>query len=100
MLPYQDSQNFLSRDKELSEFTSNTIGFTVSYDFVQNGWHAIDRGSINFTYDHIMFEYDDFRDLRKRLQRLARSHCMFFQLTWHRRLSQHGIEKSTISYCY
>ena len=37
----------------------------MSYDFVQNGWHAIDRGSINFTYGHIMFEYDDFRDLRK-----------------------------------
>jgi len=65
LFPRQDSQNFLSRDKELSEFTSNTIGFTVSYDFVQNGWYAIDRGSINFAYDHIMFEYDDFRDLRK-----------------------------------
>ena len=65
LVPRQDSQNFLSRDKELSEFTSNTIGFTVSYDFVQNGWHAIDRGSINFAYDHILFDYDDFRDLRK-----------------------------------
>ena len=65
LYPRQDSQNFLSRDKELSEFTSNTIGFTLSYDFVQNGWYAIDRGSINFAYDHIMFEYDDFRDLRK-----------------------------------
>jgi hypothetical protein len=65
LFPFQDSQNFLSRDKELSEFTSNTIGFTVSYDFVQNGWYAIDRGSINFAYDHIMFDYEDFRDLRK-----------------------------------
>ena len=61
----QDTQNFLSRDKELSEFTSNTISFTVSYDFVQNGWHTIYRGSTNFAYGHIMFEYDDFRDLRK-----------------------------------
>jgi hypothetical protein len=64
LFPRQDSQNFVARDKELSEFTSNTIGFTVSYDFVQNGWYAIDRGSINFAYDHIMFDYDDFRDLR------------------------------------
>ncbi len=64
LFPRQDSQNFLARDKELSEFTSNTIGFTISYDFVQNGWYAIDRGSINFAYDHIMFDYDDFRDLR------------------------------------
>ena len=64
LFPRQDSQNFLARDKELSEFNSNTIGFTVSYDFVQNGWYAIDRGSINFAYDHVMFDYDDFRDLR------------------------------------
>ena len=71
----------------------------MSYDFVQNGWHAIDRGSINFTYGHIMFEYDDFRDLQKRLQRLARSRCMIFQLTWHRCLSQYGFEKSIITYC-
>ena len=66
LFPHQDSQNFRSRDKELSKFTSNTIGFTVSYDFVQNGWRAIDRGSINFAYDHIIFDYDDFRDLRKK----------------------------------
>lgn len=65
LFPRQNSQNFLARDKELSEFTSNTIGFTVSYDFVQDGWYAIDRGSVNFAYDHIMFDYDNFRDLRE-----------------------------------
>ena len=36
----------------------------MSYDFVKNGWRWIDRGSINLTYDHIWFNYDDFRDLR------------------------------------
>ena len=36
----------------------------MSYDFVQNGWRGIDRGSINFVYDHICFNYDNFRDLR------------------------------------
>lgn len=60
----QDSQNFLSRDKELSAFDSNSLGFSVSYDFVQNGWRWIDRGSVNLSYDHIGFNYDDFRDLR------------------------------------
>lgn len=64
LFPRQNAQNFLARDKELSKFTSNTIGFTVSYDFIQNGWYSIDRGSINFAYDHIMFDYDNFRDLR------------------------------------
>jgi len=64
LFPRQNAQNFLARDKELSKFTSNTIGFTVSYDLIQNGWYAVDRGSINFAYDHIMFDYDNFRDLR------------------------------------
>lgn len=64
LFPRQNAQNFLARDKELSKFTSNTIGFTVSYDLIQNGWYSVDRGSINFAYDHIMFDYDNFRDLR------------------------------------
>jgi hypothetical protein len=64
LFPRQDSQNFLARDKELSAFNSNTLGFSVSYDFIQNGWRWVDRGSINLSYDHIWFKYDDFRDLR------------------------------------
>ncbi|MDH3887711.1 MAG: hypothetical protein OEU78_04320 [Gammaproteobacteria bacterium] len=45
--------------------TSISIGFTVSYNFVQNGWYAIDRGSIHFACGPVMFDYEDFRDLRK-----------------------------------
>ncbi|MBW2207487.1 MAG: hypothetical protein JRG79_11300, partial [Deltaproteobacteria bacterium] len=52
------------RDKELSKFHSNTVGATVSYDFIENGSKYIDRGSINLSYDHIWFDYDDFRDIR------------------------------------
>ena len=64
LFPRQNSQNFLARDKELSTFNSNTLGFSVSYDFIQNGWRWVDRGSVNLSYDHIWFKYDDFRDLR------------------------------------
>jgi hypothetical protein len=54
----------MARDKELSTFDSHSLGFSLSYDLVRNGWRAIDRGSINLAYDHIWFNYDDFRDLR------------------------------------
>ena len=57
-------QNFRARDKELSTFTSNTIGIGVEYDLFENGWKFIDRGSINFYWDHIFFDYEDFRDIR------------------------------------
>ena len=64
LFPFKDAQNFLARDKELSTFTSNTLGVKLSYDFIKNGWRSIDRGSINLAYDKIWFDYDDFRDAR------------------------------------
>ncbi len=64
LFPFMDAQNFLARDKELSKFETNTVGVTVSYDFIENGKKYVDRGSINLSYDHILFDYDNFRDLR------------------------------------
>jgi hypothetical protein len=64
LFPQQDAQNFLARDKELSTFSSHTIGIKVSYDFLKNGWRSIDKGTLNIAWDHILFDYDDFRDLR------------------------------------
>jgi hypothetical protein len=56
-------QNFMARDKELSTFTSTTVRFGVSYDILQSGWRFVEKGSVSFVYDHILFEYEDFRDL-------------------------------------
>ncbi|VAW94621.1 hypothetical protein MNBD_GAMMA21-2988 [hydrothermal vent metagenome] len=53
---------FMARDKELSTYSSTAIGFGVSYEFAKNGWGWIDKGSLNFSYDLISFEYDNFRD--------------------------------------
>lgn len=64
LFPRQDSQNFMGRDKELSTFDDNSVGFRLSYDFLRNGGDTIDKGSINLAYDHIWFNYHDFRDLR------------------------------------
>ena len=62
LFPFQDAQNYLARDKELSSFTSTTFGLGASYEFGR-GWSAIDRGSLNLQVDWIQFDYDDFRDL-------------------------------------
>ena len=64
LFPFEDSQNFLARDKELSSFSSTTIGVSASYQFGR-AWKAIDRGSLNLELDWIRFDYDDFRDLTK-----------------------------------
>ena len=62
LFPFQDAQNYLARDKELSTFTSTTLGIGASYEF-GNSWGAIDRGTLNAQFDWIDFDYDDFRDL-------------------------------------
>lgn len=63
LFPFQDAQNFLARDKELSTYNDHTLGFGVSYEFAQNGTGLIKRGSLNFNYDYILFDYSDFSDL-------------------------------------
>jgi len=63
LFPYSQSQNFYGRDKEISTFNSQTVGIGISYEFAHN-WHMLERASLNFKYDYIFFDYQDFRDLR------------------------------------
>ena len=62
LFPFEDAQNYLARDKELSKFTSTTLGAGASYEFGRS-WSGIERGSLNAHFDWIYFDYDNFRDL-------------------------------------
>jgi len=62
LFPYKDAQNYLARDKELSDFTSTAVGVGASYEFGRS-WSLIDRGSLNIQYDWVHFDYNDFRDI-------------------------------------
>lgn len=64
LFPFQDAQNFLARDKELSKFSSTTLGFGASWEFGA-AWTAIERGSLALNLDFIQFDYDNFSDLTK-----------------------------------
>ena len=63
LFPHIDAQNFLARDKELSTLTNQSAGAGISYEFAKNKWQYIDKGSLNLYYDHIEFNYDDFRNV-------------------------------------
>lgn len=54
--------NFRGRDKELSPLSSQTIKLSAAYQFLDDGWGFVDKGSVNLTYDHLMVDYDEFRD--------------------------------------
>jgi len=60
---YPNQQNFMARDKELSEFSDHTLGLAVSYSLLRDGWHYIDKATLNFKWDHIWFKYDNFTDI-------------------------------------
>ena len=64
LFPNVQYANFIARDKELSTFNSTTLRLGVSYDILEGGWRFVERGSVSFVYDHILFDYKDFRDLR------------------------------------
>ena len=60
-----EATNFRGRDKELSPLTSYTLRGKVSYEFLDpnKGWGIFKRGSLNFTLDHLIVEYHEFRDI-------------------------------------
>jgi len=59
-----NEQNFLARDKELASFNSHTVGVGMSYEFETPWLSFVERGQASLFFDHILFQYDDFRDLR------------------------------------
>ncbi len=63
LFPYVDAQNFLGRDKEISTFNDHSLKLDVSYDFNVDRWKFLERGTLNFSYNYILFNYDDFRNV-------------------------------------
>ncbi len=63
LFPRQNSQNFLSRDKELASFTSNTLGVGLTYEFGTSLVPLFKRGEFTLFADFLRVDYDDFRDV-------------------------------------
>jgi len=60
---FTQTQNYMARDKELSTFKSHTVGGKLTYTF-QTHPSFVTKSTLNVGYDHIMFKYDDFTDVR------------------------------------
>jgi hypothetical protein len=61
LFPYKDAQNFMARDKELSPFSSKTMGLGLTYKFPWN-MPGFEKSTANLFWDHMAINYDDFRD--------------------------------------
>ncbi|MCJ8319401.1 MAG: DUF3570 domain-containing protein [Colwellia sp.] len=62
LFPYQDAQNYLARDKELSAFSDITLGMGITYVLPKKYSIADWDSEVSFQWDHIAFDYDNFRD--------------------------------------
>jgi hypothetical protein len=65
LFPRQDAQNFLARDKELSDFRTRSFELGFRYEFLSKGWHFIDKAAINMKFRRILFNYNDFTDITR-----------------------------------
>ena len=63
LAPSQDPDDYRARDKELSEFDSNTLSLYLTYDRTLS-YDLVDRVSFSLQWDRIWFDYDNFSDLR------------------------------------
>jgi len=64
LFPRRDYQEFMTRDRTLSSMTTQTIGVGLSYGLPATWFGFLDRSSVNLSYDVILYDYDEFRDLR------------------------------------
>ena len=62
LFSHRDAQNFLARDKELSDFDDITLGMGLTYkipsSFSPSDWQS----EVSLQWDHIRFNYNNFRN--------------------------------------
>jgi hypothetical protein len=62
LFPFENAQNFESRDRELAQFHSLTLGLGAAYEFHPSWPSFIQRGTLNADFQHMRINYQDFRD--------------------------------------
>ncbi len=64
LFPRVNAQNFMARDKELSDHVSHTFGLGATWTFFEHGTKFLEKGTLNAAVDFISFDYNNFRDAR------------------------------------
>jgi hypothetical protein len=62
LYPYQNAQNYVARDKELSDFEDLTLGLGLTYFVPQKYSLGELRSEVSLQWDYIKFDYTNFRD--------------------------------------
>jgi len=62
LFPFEDSQNFMSRDRELAQYHDLTLGLGASWQFHPSWPRWIEKGTLNFSYNRMHIAYNDFHN--------------------------------------
>lgn len=62
LFPYQDSQSFMSRDRELAQYQDYSVGLGASWEFHPHWPTWIEKGTFNVNYNRLYIAYDDFHN--------------------------------------
>ena len=63
LFDFANQQNFMARDKELSEFSNITLGLGASYALPLWSFWPAAKPELNLQWDHIRFSYQNFRNV-------------------------------------
>lgn len=61
LFPYENAQEFMASDKELSQFSANEFGLGFTYQFGKKLPFA-DRQSLSLFWDFLQYDYDTYRN--------------------------------------
>lgn len=64
LFPYRDAQNYMARDKELSQYSNWSSGLGLTYKLPLERWTERAEGDIGLEWDFMRFDYDNFSDVR------------------------------------
>ncbi|WP_333607524.1 DUF3570 domain-containing protein [Arsukibacterium sp.] len=60
---FANQQNFMARNKELSEFSNLTLGVGVSYQLPALAWLGAAKPQLNLQLNHVRYDYQNFRNV-------------------------------------
>lgn len=65
LFPFENAQSFLARDKEMSAFSNSLFGLGATYTIKSKFLNWFDETTVNFYWDNMSFDYENFRDRTK-----------------------------------
>ncbi|MEE4245996.1 MAG: DUF3570 domain-containing protein [Kangiellaceae bacterium] len=63
LFSFANEQNFMARDKEMSAYTNQSVGFGVSYEYQFAEGSMFKKFSANIMMDFFQFDFDNFRNV-------------------------------------